>query len=221
MVLLMIALAVVLSVVIINSSNPTGMVIKERAVNVSECMPLDERGYYLLNQDIYSPESCIVINSNDVVLDCSGYKILGAGEGFGVSVINKFGITIKNCNIHDFAQKVYSKNSDIYLTNNNFEEAPVVLREETQNGVVGQAFSFAKTGSGITFIILALIAGVIVVFVLATPREPIQNDELDRFLILAMHRKHKPEHIKKTLVEKGWDEKFVNKYYSKFEKKFK
>ena len=221
--MLLILAAVVLSIVLINVQSPTGSAIYENAAKLNECSSLNESGYYLLQDDIYSRDDCLIVNSDDIIIDCSGHKILGAGEGYGITIINKNNIVIKNCEIHDFLAKIYSEDSDVKLINSNIEEIPTVTTEVAgQGGVFGRAVDFAQTGTGITFIIIALVAGVaIAAFVLKAPEPSKSYDELDRFLIVAIRKGHKPEHIKKALVDKGWEKDFVDRYYSDFVRKVK
>ena len=45
----------------------------------------------------------VVIAKNGVTLDCNGHEIVGNGNGRGVLVDKRSGVTVKNCDVHDFS----------------------------------------------------------------------------------------------------------------------
>ena len=220
--LLLALLLIVLTVVLVNLPSPTGYSIYEDAIHLDSCTSLDEKGYYLLEKDIYVETNCFVINSDDVILDCSGHKVIGSKRGYGIISVNRNNIVIKNCEIVNFLQNIYSENSDIKYINNTIEEVPVVSSENEEAGMFGSAVNFAKTSSGITFLIIALIAGVVIVGLITRAPVPSRDHhELDKFLILAIRKRHKPSEIKQALVDQGWKKPFVDKYFANFVKKLK
>jgi hypothetical protein len=222
LVLLFVLVIIVISIVAINVDNPTGRAIYEQSIIVDSCISMNQVGYYLMENDIYAEDDCLDVNSDNVILDCSGHKLIGNGKGIAISMINRLGVVVKNCNIVNFSQAIYSENSDLRLVNTNIEEIPTVSKEEFEQGVFGKAVDFAKTPSGISFIVIALVAGVVIVAVISRAPAPSKKyDELEKFLILAIRKRHRPEHIKKALEDKGWDKSFIDTYYSKFIKELK
>jgi len=74
---------------------------------ISSCTTIDSPGMYVLTQDIDSTlDTCIEINSSDVVLNGDGYKLRGSGIGDGVVVSAGNNVTIKNLFILDFANGI-------------------------------------------------------------------------------------------------------------------
>jgi parallel beta-helix repeat protein len=76
---------------------------------ITHCGSISSNGVYLLKQDICSSKNCIVINSDNVELDCDKHTIFGPEYGFslGISFTNRSDITIKNCFIKGFSNGVY------------------------------------------------------------------------------------------------------------------
>ena len=65
----------------------------------------------------------IIINADDVVLDCNGSSLIGIKDGFDVLyAVHNIGfknITIKNCNFYNFTYGIYVKNSrNVTIINN-------------------------------------------------------------------------------------------------------
>lgn len=213
--LLALGLLVALTVILVNSDNPTGMLVYEKAQKISSCQEINSNSYVLLEDDLYSTTTCIVINSDNVIVDCAGHRIEGIGKGYGIKAVNKQNILIKNCEISGFEQELYNQNSDIRLKNNNFESVPVVTQKTGETGIAGEAFNFAKTPSGITFLIVVIAAGIFIVAAFV-PKPEEDTEELDHYLIMALRRGAKPKEIKEELVKAGWDKDFIHKYISEF-----
>ncbi len=73
----------------------------------------------VLDSDLTCSSNGPIINADNIVFDCSGYKITGNGVGTGIQAFGKNNITIKNCNIQNFGQGIsleYTSRS--YLLNN-------------------------------------------------------------------------------------------------------
>ncbi len=94
---------------------------------VSECESINTSGNYSLTQDLSSNGTCIIINSNDVILNCQGHSITGnltftggLGTGSGILVNNSDNVSIKNCNITHYvdAIKLQNVNNSIIFNNN-------------------------------------------------------------------------------------------------------
>jgi parallel beta-helix repeat protein len=49
----------------------------------------------------------VVIAKDDVTLDCNGHRIIGSGGGRGVSVEKRRGVTVRNCDVSNFATGVW------------------------------------------------------------------------------------------------------------------
>ena len=61
-----------------------------------------------LSQDL---TKTIEITTNGITLDCLGYSITGTGNGYGIYLNSKNGVTIKNCNIAHFAHGISLQSS--------------------------------------------------------------------------------------------------------------
>ncbi|MEM4389458.1 MAG: right-handed parallel beta-helix repeat-containing protein [Candidatus Micrarchaeia archaeon] len=71
---------------------------------------------YTLTGDVYaSAGDCFTINASDITIDCAGYRVIGAGWGFGFNVTDKTNITIKNCIILDFNVGIRFRNASASL----------------------------------------------------------------------------------------------------------
>lgn len=59
---------------------------------------------YTLVGDVFTTKSCMVIDTDNIVLDCNGMTIEGDGSGVdaGVKLSNHQGITVVNCRIDNF-----------------------------------------------------------------------------------------------------------------------
>lgn len=75
-----------------------------------------------LTGDVSGTGHGILIDANDVTLDCAGYKISGDSTGYGIYANGKSGVTIKNCVIEDFRFGMYIKSSsDFTITGNTID----------------------------------------------------------------------------------------------------
>lgn len=77
----------------------------------------------VLDQDIIGS---VEITADDIILDCNGYQIIGPGV-YGIYLIYRNGIIIKNCNISNFSYGIYLSNS-----HNN-----VLIGNTTTNNYIG------------------------------------------------------------------------------------
>jgi parallel beta-helix repeat protein len=78
---------------------------------------------YILDEDLECSGDGLIINANDIILDCNGHKITGNEYGSGILVDNKIGIEIKNCDISGFQQGIYLKDaSDSLIVNNELHD---------------------------------------------------------------------------------------------------
>jgi len=68
----------------------------------------------ILNQDL---NQSVEIYENNITLDCANYNIIGNGEGYGIYLNSKTGITIKNCKVRNFVRGLSLSSSN----NNKFE----------------------------------------------------------------------------------------------------
>jgi len=69
-------------------------------INVTSCGTLSTPVEYELNQSLSSTSTCLVINADDISLNCKGYNITGDGDWFDYGIVVSSGVsnlTIKNC----------------------------------------------------------------------------------------------------------------------------
>ncbi len=93
---------------------------------VTICQDITTSGTYTLNNNLIQPliEHCINISASDIILDCNGSNITGPGRGFldthsGIYVDTQSNITIKNCNIDNFAMGIWFDSTNYSLIINN------------------------------------------------------------------------------------------------------
>ena len=90
-----------------------------KATDISSCgYAINSSGEYFVTQNLTAPpNTCIVVNSDDVILDCQGYSLIGSGLGYGIEDYSQ-NTTIRNCNIIDFDNGMVIGNES--LVQNNF-----------------------------------------------------------------------------------------------------
>ena len=44
----------------------------------------------------------IVIDADDITLDCAGFSIIGSGSGDGILLQGRTGVSVENCNVAGF-----------------------------------------------------------------------------------------------------------------------
>jgi|GEM_PF-5333811 len=76
------------------------------------CGDLDSAGYYVMTKDLSSTGTCFDISSDNVTIDCGGYKIDGGSTGSGIHLADVNNITIANCTILNFNYGVDLDNVD-------------------------------------------------------------------------------------------------------------
>jgi len=96
----------------------TGFVISSPSVPgvIDSCGVLDTNGTYVLNKSLVNNGTCFTIKSNNTILDCNNSIIVGNKTGNGIEIFG-WNVTIKNCNLENFADGIYIINS----TNNTIE----------------------------------------------------------------------------------------------------
>lgn len=95
------------------------------SVNIDNCSVMDTQGEtYNLTQDIPNSanSTCMDIAADDVILDCNGYEIDGVdgGSSYGVRIVNYDNVTIRNCEISDWAYGIDMSGSTDSRIYNNF-----------------------------------------------------------------------------------------------------
>ena len=83
------------------------------AVNIENCQKLTGAGEtYLLTKDITGASStCMVIEADDITLDCQGHWINGTGESYTQGVLNEGHdrVIVKDCKVSNFESGFYWK----------------------------------------------------------------------------------------------------------------
>ncbi|MDH3324246.1 MAG: hypothetical protein OEL89_01255, partial [Candidatus Peregrinibacteria bacterium] len=84
---------------------------------LTDCQGLTAGTSYTLTADIANaPDDCFSINGDDIIFDCQGHIIDGAGTGEGfTSSASRDNITIKNCTITEFSEgiRLWATNSSV------------------------------------------------------------------------------------------------------------
>ena len=63
-------------------------------------------------------EGNIIVDANDVTLDCHGFTVSGTGSGNGIELTNRSGVRVRRCNVQGFTVGFSITGS----SNNRFEE---------------------------------------------------------------------------------------------------
>ncbi|MBD3155499.1 MAG: hypothetical protein GF368_02490, partial [Candidatus Aenigmarchaeota archaeon] len=75
----------------------------EDVIEITSCREINESGNYILaNNIIASSGDCIIINADNVVLDCLNRKIEGSNGGEVAINVFSYGNIIRNCHIENF-----------------------------------------------------------------------------------------------------------------------
>jgi len=91
----------------------------------------------ILNQDL---NQSVQIDENNITLDCANYNIIGNGEGYGIYLNSKTGITIKNCKVRNFVRGLsLSSSNNNKFENNTFSNnwAGIYLHASYNNEFIG------------------------------------------------------------------------------------
>jgi parallel beta-helix repeat protein len=64
---------------------------------------------YVLTGDIKSSKHGIVVERDNIVIDGNGHNIVGPGDGAGIYLSGRKGVTIRNVNIRGFRQGIYAE----------------------------------------------------------------------------------------------------------------
>ncbi len=117
---------------------------EDDVIYFDSCLTISEPGEYKQNGDIYHNlliDHCIIINSDNVIVDGAGYSInsIGGHGSFGV-LISGYDVTVKNLVLNDFAYGVVTEgasNSEI-LNNeiNNMYRKGIYLTGGSSNNLV-------------------------------------------------------------------------------------
>jgi len=72
----------------------------------------------ILNNNLVCSGLALKINTDDIILDCSGFNISGNGTSSGI-LVNADNVTIKNCNIYNFTEGIsMNESSSSKIINN-------------------------------------------------------------------------------------------------------
>lgn len=84
----------------------------------------------VLDQDLVCNETALIINADNIELDCDYYSIIGSGDDYGIYVNYSNNVTIEHCRIENFNWGIHLEYSDYcYLDHNDLED-------NNQDGVV-------------------------------------------------------------------------------------
>jgi hypothetical protein len=74
--------------------------------NITSC-PVTVNASSNVTQPLTSVGSCIVINANNILLECGNNSITGSGAGAGINATGVTGITIRNCNVRNYTAPLW------------------------------------------------------------------------------------------------------------------
>lgn len=98
-------------------------------VTVSSCMVLSNPGRYVLSTSLQSNGTCLIIRSQDVLIDGNGFEVVGNGSGHGVWIDYHDRTRIHNLTIREFGTGVYGRNTTgVLLQGVNVQDSEIGLR---------------------------------------------------------------------------------------------
>jgi hypothetical protein len=131
------------------------------AQEISSCMYINSPGTYYLTQDITSSEGrdCLIVDSNDVYIDCQGHWIIGGGSGgFGgiLVVSDKTNVSAVNCTIVNFQWGISTGRSGYFymisISGNNIADSRGFNIPYGADWITIRHFTVEKTSIGISAI---------------------------------------------------------------------
>ena len=120
-------------------------------VEISGCpFAISAGGQYALAGPVNASGDCITISARDAVLDCRGNAITGDGSGWGITLQDASGVTVRNCVVRGFRQGVrLNSSSGNVLENNSVAsagEAGLYLYYSSSNNLTGNSVSGGGNG---------------------------------------------------------------------------
>ena len=111
---------------------------EEEECNVRECTVLSEPGYYRLCNDLHvaSDERCLVVDSDDVIIDGNGFGIMGDGTGMGVFSEGRRNLTVLNTRFVNLAAGVRLGGRYFNITQNRFQDTDGVIVYNSRDGLI-------------------------------------------------------------------------------------
>ncbi|MCA9496531.1 MAG: right-handed parallel beta-helix repeat-containing protein [Nanoarchaeota archaeon] len=90
----------------------------EKVQELGSCQKIEEEGSYVLTQNLMSNRSCFEIETDDVLIDCNGFNLVGELKGYGFDIENRDNVTVMNCNVSYFGRGFNIKKIDESLFKN-------------------------------------------------------------------------------------------------------
>ena len=81
----------------------------------------------------------VIMGADGITLDCAGFSVIGSGSGVGILLIERTGVTVKNCQVTNFVIGIFLFSSDANVVTGNTASA---------NQIGFQLSSFVSTSSG-------------------------------------------------------------------------
>jgi hypothetical protein len=131
------------------------------AQEINSCMYINSPGTYYLTQDITSSEgrNCLIVDSNDVYIDCQGHWIIGGGSGGSVGILiisDKTNVSAVNCTIVNFQWGISTGRSGYFymisISGNNIADSRGFNIPYGADWITIRHFTVEKTSIGISAI---------------------------------------------------------------------
>jgi parallel beta-helix repeat protein len=87
---------------------------------IDDCYILNESHYYTLLNDVSADGTCFTITADNVIVDGQRHSIIGNGTGYGIELVNRTDVTLKNCVVLNFSYGIYLISSSNNLIYNNY-----------------------------------------------------------------------------------------------------
>lgn len=154
----------------LNINFASGSVYDSNNTNISVCGNISSPGTYNFTQSIinenatnftkndFNQDTCIFINSSNVILNCNGFNITNESLIVAISAFNVSNVTIKDCGIYLNESNlgfgiVLSKTDNSTLRNNTFiSNTNIFVNNSCNNQITGNNIIGKSIGKGIEII---------------------------------------------------------------------
>jgi parallel beta-helix repeat protein len=127
---------------------------------------LTTRGVYCLNKDLgtsITSGAAITVHTNQVTIDCNGYRISGLGGGAGTAATGVYAnarslVTVRNCGVRGFAKGIALTGDTTLVENNHLDQNRIAGIDVRGDGNLVRGNRVFDTGASST--VVATVTGI-------------------------------------------------------------